>query len=232
MELLVVVGIIAIMTAMALPAVNKFLKGQKLMQAGRLIQSAFSEARRASITQRARHYLFFCHKDGVAGPDNYSIFSYREGKGWETTEIQLPSGVVPVFDTDPGPWTINSHMGCGLKCLDITKNMVLATDSQYFIPGTLTPSASMPVFEFRKDGTILPKGGCNDIAPPSSGPDIYDLNVTIDYVAQGTLADIVLRQVGDSSKRCFLDVDINTGRVRFRVAETDPNYASGQTQGG
>jgi hypothetical protein len=89
----------------------------------------------------------------------------------------------------------------------------------------LTPK--VPVFEFRKDGTLFPRNGAFDVIP--SDPDLYDLNVIKDYTPPNTPADIVLKQLGESSKRCFIDIDINTGRVRFRVVETEQQAGSGGT---
>lgn len=127
------------------------------------------------------------------------------------------------------PSTPLTVTGCELQVVDITNGMIMSNDSNYFDPTTLTPK--VPVYEFRKDGTILQRNGAQDVIP--ANPDLYDLNIPIanDFVAPTTRADIVLRQIGDPSKRCFMDVDINTGRVRFRVAETIQPGASGTTSG-
>ncbi len=46
------------------------------------------------------------------------------------------------------------------------------------------------------------------------------MNTPINSLLSTTPADIVLKQIGEPSKRCFIDIDLNTGRVRFRVVET------------
>jgi prepilin-type N-terminal cleavage/methylation domain-containing protein len=245
MELLVVIGIMAAMMAMALPAMSKFLKGQKLNQAGRIVQSAFNEARRAAITQRARHYLYFCRTAGMGGnPDTFSLCSYREGFGWETTMVQLPSTVVPLLtgQTSGYSWPASGTptlASCNLPVLDITNGGLPPATAGWpgiaaFDGSQLTPTSGA-VFEFRKDGTLNPKNGALDIPAPASGTgsDIYDLNQPITYTNPTTTqADIVLLQVGETSKRCYIDIDVNTGRVRFRVLETDSSLAPGATQGG
>ncbi|MDC3378923.1 prepilin-type N-terminal cleavage/methylation domain-containing protein, partial [Planctomycetota bacterium] len=76
MELMVVVGIILIMTAMSIPAITKFLDGQSLHQSGRITQSAFNEARRASITQRSKNYLILFREPDPGRPGMY-IYGMR-----------------------------------------------------------------------------------------------------------------------------------------------------------
>src|SRR5579872_2224885 len=129
-ELLVVVGIIIMATAMALPAINQFLKGQKLTQAGRLVQSAFAEARRAAITQRSRHWIFMgVIRGGGNSPDIYALAHYREGQGWDTKQVvKLPSSIQPCFGNTLGVpaedqgW-VNPTFGCGFLVQDWTDGL-------------------------------------------------------------------------------------------------------------
>jgi len=234
-ELLVVVGIIIVATALALPGINQFLKGQKLVQAGRLIQSAFNEARRAAITQRSRHWIFIGRLAGSGGnPDTFALAHYREGKGWDSTQVlKLPSTIQPVFAGGNPDDASQPLLGCGLRCQEWTDGLPPANALTAPAPGGATPAfsngnfglaAGVPTFEFRKDGTILPIAPCIDIpAQAYMATDIYDVNVAIEFVPPppGTQADIILKQIGDASRRCFIDVDVNTGRVRFRVLETE-----------
>lgn len=235
-ELLVVVGIIAVATAMAMPAINQFLKGQKLAQGGRLVQSAFNEARRAAITQRSRHWIFIgCISGGGVNPDTYALAHYREGKGWDSTQIiKLPSTIIPVITgdvngTNPDLWKTTPILGCNIRIQDWTDGLPAPALGSVppgglpFMDTSMTPLAATSTFEFRKDGTIVKKGTAVDVPPalaPGGGTDIYDVNAVFDTLAKTTPADMVLRQVGEPSKRCFIDVDVNTGRVRFRVSET------------
>ena len=235
-ELLTVVGIIILATAMALPGITQFLKGQKLAQAGRLIQSAFSEARRAAITQRSRHWVFIGRMANDSGTNSYAIKHFREGKGWEPSQIVLPSSIHFVFDgqgtldvpidppTFPTGGLVTAHSG--IRVQDWSNGSPLEGDANYtalFDPATKTINNGVAAFEFRKDGTIRVIGGAIDVPPPTT-PDLYDLNTPLDTIAATTPADFILKQIGEPSKRCFIDVDRNTGRVRMRVIET-------QTQG-
>jgi len=236
-ELLVVVGIIVIATAMAMPAINQFLKGQKLTQAGRMIQSAFNEARRAAITQRSRHWIFMGrHSGGGLNPDTYEMSHYREGKGWDSTQIlRLPTSIEPVFDVasddDPGRYS-KPLRGCHMVVQDWTDGLPSATlnsvvtaapsNTPFMDSASLTPLTGCVTFEFRKDGTIVTKNTVDvtPYMPTGATTDIYDVNSIFDSIPKTSPADIVLRQIGEPSKRCFIDIDVNTGRVRFRVSET------------
>jgi prepilin-type N-terminal cleavage/methylation domain-containing protein len=240
-ELLVVVGIIIIATAMAMPAINQFLKGQKLAQGGRLVQSAFNEARRAAITQRSRHWIFFGRigqSGGGVGAEVYALAHYREGKGWDSTQIiKLPSSIVPVFQGDldgmnPDLWKTTPLADCKLRVQDWTDGLPANTATTvppgaipFMDAASLTLANGCDTFEFRKDGTIALKGNAFDVPPamiPGGSTDLYDANAVIPDagIPKQTKADIVLRQIGSPEKRCFIDVDLNTGRVRFRVVET------------
>jgi prepilin-type N-terminal cleavage/methylation domain-containing protein len=236
-ELLVVVGIIVIATAMALPAMNQFLKGQKLTQGGRMIQSAFYEARQAAITQRSTQWIFMGHVGGNGQQaDEYALAHFRQGKGWDSTQVvKLPSSVQPLFTqdptfptppTDPNDWT-HGLKGCGLLLQDWTNGLPqnnltsvpVASGTVAFMDNTLSIQNSTSTFEFRKDGTIIPRNA-TDIAPalaPGGQTDIYDVNAVFDSLPVSTTADMVLRQIGEPTKLCFIDIDPNTGRVRFRV---------------
>jgi prepilin-type N-terminal cleavage/methylation domain-containing protein len=239
MELLVVVGIIAIMSAMAMPAVNSFMKGQKLAQSGRLIQGAVNECRRAAITQRMNHYMFFGHKPSPnGGNDVFAVRSYRLGKGWEPGEITLPVGVQPTFvnaislvppSTPNLPWNSNYICGCGLQVQDWTNGPPPAgaatavfspplNGSIPFAGPQMSIALGCPALEFHKDGTIGQINGAQTAPTPT--PDIYDLNIPIFIINPATPADIVLQQLGEPSKRCFIAIDPNTGRAKFRVADT------------
>ncbi|MGH7295955.1 MAG: pilus assembly FimT family protein, partial [Polyangiaceae bacterium] len=56
-ELVVVIGIICLLTAAAIPALQAFQRGQRLDQAARIVQAAISEARREAVTLHARHVI-------------------------------------------------------------------------------------------------------------------------------------------------------------------------------
>lgn len=242
-ELLVVVGIIIVATAMAMPAINQFLKGQKLVQAGRLVQSAFNEARRSAITQRADHYIFFGRIGGQAGqPDMFALAHYRAGKGWDSVQLtRLPSTIQPIFGAAAGEEDdfTKPMRGCNLFVQDWTNGLPPADSAtavldvnnpgktcDFMDPASLRVVKTCRVYQFRKDGTIAALNGAVDV-PALTNPDIFDVNTTLDVINPNQPADMILKQIGEPSKRCFVDVDVNTGRVRFRVAETQAQDGTG-----
>ncbi len=105
MELLVVMGIIVIMTAMSLPAISKFLDGQSLQQSGRILQSAFNDARRAAITQRTKQYLvFFRETEAGTGEQRFGMRRYRDKFGYEgDAHYLLPGTQFDLMTTSVSP---------------------------------------------------------------------------------------------------------------------------------
>lgn len=237
-EMMVVVGIIIVMTALALPAISKFLDGQSMAQSGRITQSAFNEARRAAITQRALNYLVFFRTEDPSRPGQFKfgIQRYRERVGYETEPQYLLPGVAfelegsgtsgtPVSVTTP-----NVGRLMGLKCV-VFDGLPDEGNTELFGPER-RPKENIGVgwLVFRRDGTIKKTQPAKDTIPQT--PNLMDLNLPIE-LSQAAFdqvaglsndvpdVDISIRESHERQvdKRCFLDVDMNTGRVNFRVLQ-------------
>lgn len=242
MELLVVMGIIVIMTAMSLPAISKFLDGQSLQQSGRILQSAFNDARRAAITQRTKQYLvFFRETDAGTGEQRYGIRRYRDKFGYEGaphfllpgTQFDLMTGSVsPPLPTPAtaGAWScIGRARGLSVP---VFEPLPAETDVNLF--GNLrSPVTSGRILwiEFRKDGTVVllenSVQSALEKSPSGAAATLFDINVPFE-VQEGVfdtlpdLTDLNLREASDAQnvdKRCFVDLDPNTGRVAIRVVQ-------------
>lgn len=249
MELMVVVGIIMIMTAMALPAISKFLDGQSLQQSGRMLQSGFNDARRAAITQRANQYLvFFRDTDQATGEIKWGMRRYRERLGYEgDNQYLLPNTqfdvVLSTSATVAG--SIGRLRGIGCHVFDglPDEKGPLFQGVTRMPVGMLAPNPVLDAgwIQFRKDGTLK----LSDlIAPREQSPlgiaaDLFDANATIELnqanfdtivgspavvdgnTTGGPMVDINIREAGDvpADKRCFVDLDVNTGRVQIRVVQ-------------
>ncbi|RMG14287.1 MAG: hypothetical protein D6731_10535 [Planctomycetota bacterium] len=238
MELLVVIGIIVILTALSVPAITKFLRGQSLTQSGRIVQSAFNEARRAAITQRAKNYLVFFRQPDDARPGEYlyGMIRYREKKGYEGEAHFLLPGVQ--FDIDESTTAggaasgiVGQLMASHITVFDgIPPENSGSPFTSGFVP--VTPTGRLTWVEFQRDGTIALKGDTvNPQLPIVNGENLFDRNVDI-QVGETTFdtlrnqVDINLRESGGGpnvDKRCFIDIDENTGRVRFRVLQIHPD---------
>ncbi len=240
MELMVVIGIIIVMTALSIPAINKFLDGQTLTQGGRILQSAFNEARRAAITQRARNYLVFFRQEDPSRPGEYlyGMRRYRERVGYEGEAQFLLPGTM--FDLAAGSTTTGSGSGssttptAGLARslgVPIFEGLPDQDDADLFGPGRQPKTTDQAWIEFRRDGTIGLHGPLE--RNEKVAREIFDLNqvVELDQTTFDKMPDEVdlnLRETGDHEvdKRCFIDLDRNTGRVNFRVLQVTAVGAS------
>lgn len=237
MELMVVVGIIMVMTAMALPAISKFLDGQSLQQGGRILQSAFNEARRAAITQRTKQYMVFFRDIDPAGKQRWGMRRYRERLGFEgeahflmpNTKFDITTGT----STSTVPGSIGRLRGVGSHVFDglpNEANVTLFNTTRVPIQG---PNDAGWI-QFRKDGTISFSPGCvlPDRSPTGPTSTLFDLNSppemtegTFNTIVNGTgsgpLVDLNILEANDTAgdKRCFADIDPNTGRVSIRVIQ-------------
>lgn len=227
MELLVVIGIIIVMTAMSIPAVKKFMDGQRLSQSGRILQSAFNEARRAAITQRTRQYLLFFRETTPSQQLQYGVVRYRERFGYEgDAQRLLPH--VEVDMSGPHPDPLIAGLATGLN-VPVFEGIPPQNYSTFFGASNALrpqPTAGIGWIQFNRDGTITLDPPLNPNLPPpaSTASSVFDLNNQLTTAipdSTTTQVDMNLRETGrtDVDKRCFIDVDPNTGRLRFRVVE-------------
>lgn len=241
MELLVVMGIIVIMTAMSLPAISKFLDGQSLQQSGRILQSAFNDARRAAITQRTKQYLvFFRETEAGTGEQRFGMRRYRDKFGYEGDAHYLLPGtqfdlmttsVSPALPTPATPNTTCIGRIRGHR-LPVFEPLPAETDGTLF-SSTRSPitSGSIIWVEFKKDGTVVLVEGSQpstyEKSPTGAASTLFDINLPFEvqqnvFDTLPDLTDMNLRETGDAQnvdKRCFVDLDPNTGRVAIRVVQ-------------
>lgn len=236
MELMVVIGIIVVMTALSIPAINKFLDGQTLTQGGRIVQSAFNEARRAAITQRSKNYLVFFRQEDPARPGEYlyGMRRYRERVGYEGEPQFLLPGTM--FDMNTGtvaglPTGVSAAGRAKALGVVIFEGLPDQDNTDLFTTGR-RPDQDVGWIEFQRDGTIEFTGDVlqDSVAPP----DVFDLNEVVEldetrFDALPATVDLNLRETGthDVDKRCFIDIDPNTGRVSFRVLQVVATATAG-----
>lgn len=259
-ELMVVISIILLATAVAVPAVTKFSRGQLLANTGRLLQSAINEARRASITSRRRHYLICFREADDAGRNRFAFKVFQEARlesdGFTKTEFALPNsvelqcdlvnvaglyGIVAEPQTagalPPGVVIGNPGSGCHLAIFDNSPKPQTAPYTAFFTYPALLIREDHPnkdrftQLRFNKDGSATFVGGPAFVGPrgidpyePVNGQSLYDLNVTFaeaQLKEADIIADFAIRQLGEPKKRCFVDLDPNTGRARYRVCQLD-----------
>ncbi len=229
-ELLVVIGIIILMTALTIPALNQFLRGRKLEDSGRVLQSAFNEARRAAITTRQNHYLiiFRAPPPGGIGLDVYQFRVFREGQGYDSkSSYSLPQGVELMMNVTAATAAEGEVQG---ELLDSRVSVFRGrppdqTDGTFFSQPDLVPVVgTVGWVVFRRDGTVeFLSPAINQNTIQVTGRSIYDLNEFFDVgEVPATLdSDFKLVQQGEINKMGYVDVTPNTGRVSFRVVNTD-----------
>lgn len=233
-EMLVVMAIIVVMTAITIPAMTQFLKGRKLDDSGRIIQSAFNEARRAAITTRKDHFLII-FREAVPGAVGATVFKFRlfkDESGYdEKSSFSLPKGIQLVLT---GGANLNAQPGEKLGSLDGCEVAVFQTEipnaqnnaAVFSVPDTKlnTGATGIGWVTFHRDGTVEFLNAARDRNTPLIGGlrSIYDLNEIFDEgeVGPDLTADFKLIQDGETSKMCYVDVTPNTGRVSFRVVNT------------
>lgn len=95
---MVVISIIILALAMAVPAMSRFTRGRGLENAGRLMQSAISEARRSAITAFKPHYLImFRTERGPSGRPQFGLRVFRQGRvegdGYTGPKFLFPASI-------------------------------------------------------------------------------------------------------------------------------------------
>lgn len=95
LELLVVMAIIAILTAMSVPAISGYLKGAKLKGGTRQVASALRQARTLAITKRKNYMVVFAISATTDAEKRYKAFKvYQVDEGTIDDWIYLPKTIV------------------------------------------------------------------------------------------------------------------------------------------
>lgn len=110
MELMMVIAIVAILSAIATPNVISWFSNQKLNSAAREIQSTIQDIRGKSIKNRTRIWLELDN----AGKDYFLIQEWKDGST-HTTRKDLPAGVKITSVSFNG-----DHLGFNPRGLPIT----------------------------------------------------------------------------------------------------------------
>ena len=237
-ELLVVIAIMLGLAATAVPALQAFRRGQRLDNAAKIVQSALAEARRAAVTQHARHVVvLFSYEDQLAKEATvervrHALRVYCEPIGEPTWKngyfkggyvnepIILPAGIRFAQDKMKfaqvfGPVTNASEP--------------LPPNSDYF-----KKSQTSKAIGFRRDGTFDYDSSLDEPAVnPAVGRNIYQPDERYFQVPETCKADIVIVEVEASGKeikvkgkprRALIDLDPRTGRAISKTFEIGPNF--------
>jgi prepilin-type N-terminal cleavage/methylation domain-containing protein len=242
-ELLVVIAIIMLLSAAAVPALSAFRRGQRLDQSARLVQSALNDARRLSITKRARHVVVFYEYEDTAGQVDtvrHAIKIYQEPTGVkpgtgipeEVSRGYWPGGYVG--DTLVLPANIRFRQ----ESMECTLSKTLPPEESEFFVRKLR-GEQMDALAFRRDGTVEDRKDSNP-SPQSEGRNIFLPDEGCYQVPVSQRADIVLMETnpngdevksGGKSRRGMIDISPATGRALSRTFDVSTSYEYMPTAG-
>lgn len=231
MELLVVIGIIVLVTALAAPIISRTFRAGALATSGRMVRDTLNSARNAAVTTRVPHRVIFYHANPDYDPDDpesveqdrHALRILRVESGGEVSWVG-PAVVLPAH-------------------LDINTNQriagagILMYDAE---PSLDNPAvfAEEEKVEYQIDGTVRFGANVTEIPTPMIHTDrdlvsLYDASLNRVASAPGSMpADIRLLSA-DRHQACCIDIDPASGRVYYRemVIEGDTQMA-GVTGGG
>lgn len=208
-EMLVVIGIIIALMAVAVPALMAFRKGQRLDQAGRAVQSALNAARREALTTKKRVVVVLYQTEDPNEEGDLKIRHgmriYKQDAGYTGEEVLLPKGIL--------------FAGEDKQSVRVLNPLPPETDTRL--------GGDPKMIAFRRDGTFEPRDD-EPAIDPGTGKDIFDPDEDVIEIDDGMRGDIVLLEVNDGqreiltegrSRRCLVDLVAGTGRARARVFE-------------
>lgn len=197
-ELMVVIGIMAVLMMISVPLFQRFSRGQSLAGACRVFQKTFGLARWEALRKRERVRIVFTKT---------ALWTYRDSDGYgDGQPIPLPRGITFVYNFGDPP---------GLSAPDdfpLPEEITRETTGKAF-PGKV---------EFLIDGTVNFSGGLQDVPGPKVEEiRLFDPNREITRrIPRDIRTDIVIERRGDS-KVGYVDIEPSTGRVRFKVLEAE-----------
>lgn len=117
-ELLVVIGILAILTTAAAPALSSVMTGSNLNRAGQMVADQIALARQEAVTKNREVQIRFFTIDSISksGPSGVQLWRVDEGAAGPTTNpvgrmMRLPDGIVINPDTAISPLLFSTNGG-------------------------------------------------------------------------------------------------------------------------
>ena len=201
LELLVAIAIIAVLTLISMPAIQRFRNTSKVVGAARTIQTAFNRTRAAAVATNRTHRLFLFIQAGPGDLPMYGLRAFRDD-GPTATPRYVPSDVAVLLQE-----------GVFVDCDDSQIGVLVGPprDDLGGIPAT------EGIF-IRPDGQIVFGGGAVDVpaARDTNGFSLYDSTQGFRLMQGQVLADLVVYD-RTSPSYGFLDVSPLTGKTQFAI---------------
>ncbi|MBI3272337.1 MAG: prepilin-type N-terminal cleavage/methylation domain-containing protein [Planctomycetes bacterium] len=224
MELLIVIGIIIMLTAMSFGMLSGFLRGSTVKQAGRILQGQFFKARQLAASQRMYHFMRI--ETSIERASTIRIYADTNlNRTFNPPNIVIATEVLNAANPDNVvgdvvPLPRGCYIGAGVAGSAALSDPVtdLPQPGDYILqPGNPAPGAANPTqvidYAFLPDGTCR-RIGTNDrqFAPPAANTPYANFS--------GQQADVVIVQE-DGRSRLLVDVNPMGGKIQkmiFQVA--------------
>ncbi len=199
-ELLVVIGIILLIAALSIPAINVFLKGKVFNQAAQQVQTAFLRARSRAITERELHYVLIYVKAG-------------------SFTLDRPSGGTKVIKGERGALkVIDSNEKQKKTALELSVVETLYLPEQVAFDPSYAPGAKAGFYiQFFYDGSCIIK----EKAPQDASSAAYYSGAPNTKTPYLSTFDLIVRKEGDTGTtdrpRLYFDIIQGTGQLKFRL---------------
>ena len=207
-ELLIVVGIMALMMGIALPAFTKMAKGNGITVAARNISAKINAARSYAVTKRSYVGILFPTNEAAVpakiryqnfrpanltkvSPTNYTFNSWVEGEKWEPLQVGTAFG----GDKTGTPGNVGSAPSNWLEIKTIVKNYN-DLDSSFLLSNSSAASAYGLIFN------------PNGMLENTNGFDIWLWEATPQSIGSAPL-------ITNGSNYVKLSVNKFTGRISY-----------------
>ena len=169
-ELLVVVGIIAMLAALATPAFNQIQSAEALSRAGQILGDQIILARQEAMTKNRKVEVRL-----VEVPETGGEKYYRGVQLWLHDEMGIPSKPVTKFTTFPGRVAIDPAYSPLLANLTGTTNFSGTTMMKY--QGFVVRSSGALEGAVNTDKNYLTVRGLTDMSKPVTSANYYAVRV-------------------------------------------------------
>jgi prepilin-type N-terminal cleavage/methylation domain-containing protein len=180
LELLVVVAIMAVMTAVAIPQISRYFRNYKIRNAVQAVGGEITSARNKAIMKNVNWgVVFLIENDGIGRPNRYQYLIEDDQTPPRASTPMLPGAIIP-----PGSDPLKQAQLGPLR--ELPEGIVFGTACSGFVP-------TDKGFRFNRMGAWCDPGTapCSAFAPPAPAPT----------------ANLVMNTAGIGARICLVQAD-------------------------